>query len=139
MKTTGELEQKIRSSKDPSVLRGKEFSSPALRDYLHSLLDARQLTAGKAIQLCNIDRTYGYQMFNGTRTPTRSMLITLALQLRLTEQEAQRLFKLAGRPVLYARNRQDAAVLYCLSHRLTPAQSEELLLELGESGYGAER
>lgn len=127
MKTTHELEQKIRSCKDPAVLEGEDFSPPALSDYLHTILEAHGMTVIQAIQRCNLDRSYGYQLFNGTRRPTRDILLTLAIQLGLTERETQRLLKLAGRPVLYARNRRDAAILYCLSHRLSHAETEELL------------
>lgn len=127
MKTTHELEQKIRSGKDPSLLDGGDFSLPKLSDYLHTILKAHDMTVIQAIQRCNLDRSYGYQLFNGTRRPTRDMLLTLAIHLGLTERETQRLLKLAGRPVLYARNRRDAAVLYCLSHRLSHAETEELL------------
>lgn len=127
MKTTHELEQKIRSGKDPSLLDGGDFSLPELSDYLHTILKAHDMTVIQAIQRCNLDRSYGYQLFNGTRRPTRDMLLTLAIHLGLTERETQRLLKLAGRPVLYARNRRDAAVLYCLSHRLSHAETEELL------------
>lgn len=127
MKTTHELEQKIRSGKDPSLLDGGDFSLPELSDYLHTILKTHDMTVIQAIQRCNLDRSYGYQLFNGTRRPTRDMLLTLAIHLGLTERETQRLLKLAGRPVLYARNRRDAAVLYCLSHRLSHAETEELL------------
>lgn len=127
MKTTHELEQKIRSGKDPSLLDGGDFSLPELSDYLHTILKAHDMTVIQAIQRCNLDRSYGYQLFNGTRRPTRDMLLTLAIHLGLTERETQRLLKLAGRPVLYARNRRDAAILYCLSHRLSHAETEELL------------
>lgn len=127
MKTTRELEQKIRTGKDPRLLLGPDFDAPALTDYLHTLLQRRGLTVGEAIQRCNLDRSYGYQLFNGTRRPPRNMLVTLALHLELGEKEAQRLLKLAGRPPLYARNRRDAALLYALHHHLTPAQAEELL------------
>ena len=64
--------------------------------------------------------------------------MALALQLEFTEEETQRLLKLAGRPVLYARNKRDAALLYSLTHRLTLAQAEELLAgsEVSPLGYG---
>lgn len=128
--TTLELENRIRTSGDPEILRGGEFDGMELTDYLHRLLEDRQLDVRAVIQRCNLDRSYGYQLFNGTRRPTRDTLLTLAVHLALTEEETQRLLKLAGRPVLYARNRRDAALLYCISHRLTPAQCEELLAEL---------
>ena len=130
MKTTRELEHRIRSSKDPAVLADEDFAPPALSDYLHQLLKSRRMTTVEAIQCCNLDRSYGYQLFNGTRRPTRDMLLTLAIHLGLTETETQRVLKLAGRPVLYARNRRDAAVLYCLNRRLSPSETEALLNEL---------
>ena len=130
MKSTHELEQQIRSGGDSSLLESGDFSPPELSDYLHTILEAHGMTVIQAIQRCNLDRSYGYQLFNGTRRPTRNILLTLAIQLGLTERETQRLLKLAGRPVLYARNRRDAAILYCLSHRLSHAETEELLCGL---------
>ena len=137
MKTTRELEQKIRTGKDPRLLLGPDFDAPALTDYLHTLLQRRGLTVGEAIQRCNLDRSYGYQLFNGTRRPTRDVLLALAIHLGLTEEEAQRLLKLAGRPVLYARNRRDAAILFALNKRLTLPQTEELLAQLEEASLGS--
>jgi len=138
MISTHELEQEIRSSKDPSVLESADFSAPELSDYVHTLLEEHDMSVIQAIQCCNLDRSYGYQLFNGTRRPTRDVLLTLAINLGLTEEETQRLLKLAGRPVLYARNRRDAAVLYCLSHRLSPAEAEEMLNGLEVDALGAQ-
>ena len=66
------------------------------------------------------------------------LLLTLALRLGLTEEETQRLLKLAGRPVLYARNRRDAALLYGLNHRLSLAETEELLGSLEVESLGSD-
>ena len=137
MRSTRELENRIRSSEDISVLDSGDFSAPELSEYLHSILEDHHVTVIQAIRRCNLDRSYGYQLFNGTRRPTRDVLLALAIHLGLTEEEAQRLLKLAGRPVLYARNRRDAAVLYCLSHRLPPEEAEELLSGLEVDPLGA--
>lgn len=127
MKSTHELEQQIRSGGDSSLLESGDFSPPELSDYLHTILEAHGMTVIQAIQRCNLDRSYGYQLFNGTRRPTRDVLLNLVIHLGLPEAETQRLLKLAGRPVLYARNRRDAAILYCLHHHLSHAEAEELL------------
>lgn len=138
MKTTSELEHNIRSAAGPDVLMEQESDQLSLTSYLHMLLERRGLSVGSVIRQCSLDRSYGYQLFNGTRRPTRDMLVALALQLEFTEEETQRLLKLAGRPVLYARNKRDAALLYSLTHRLTLAQAEELLAgsEVSPLGYG---
>ena len=134
MKSTHELEEKIRSGGDPSVLDSGDFSPPELSDYLHTILEDHDMTVIQAIQRCNLDRSYGYQLFNGTRRPTRDVLMVLSLELGLSGEETRRLFELTGRAPLYARRRRGAAVLYGLSHGLSPADVHELLLELGEEG-----
>lgn len=134
MKSTRSLERAIHNSSDPGLLGGEDFSLPALSDYLHDQLRRRGVPLKDIIRRCNLDRSYGYQLFNGTRRPTRDVLMMLSLELGLGEQEAQRLLQLAGRAPLYARCRRDAAVFYGLSHHLSPAEVHDLLLELGEPG-----
>lgn len=134
MQLTQELEHAIRESKEPSILKENVFSMPDLAAYLNGLLQERHLTVQDIVVRCNLDRSYGYQLFNGTRKPTRNFLLRLALLLNLEETVAQRLLKLAGRQPLYARNRRDAAVLYSLSHGLTLEEAEALLADLGEEG-----
>ena len=134
MKPTGELEHEIIDSAGPRLLAGQEFSPPGAADYLGELLRRYGVSVKDIIRRCNLERSYGYQLFNGTRRPTRDTLMVLALELRLTWEEAQRLLKLAGRAPLYARCRRDAAVLYGLSHRLDGCAVHELLLELEEPG-----
>lgn len=132
MRPTQELEQEIRTSSDPAMLAGEDYALPTLPEYLSALLAERGLTVREAILACNLDRNYGYQLFNGTRRPTRNTLLVLALALHLPEEETQRLLKIGGRQPLYARNRWDAAVLYALDHGLGVEGAEELLRSLGE-------
>ncbi len=139
MKTTRELERRIRQG-EPGELLGHDFTPPSAADYLQSLLLNRGLRPKDMIRRCNLDRSYGYQLLNGTRIPSRDLLLAIALELRFTETETQRLLKLSGRPALYARCRRDAAVLYSLCHGLGPEEAEGLLRELSEAplhtGFG---
>lgn len=132
MRSTEELEHEIRESGTPEALSSPDFRPPEVTEYLNALLEERGLTAGAVILRCNLDRSYGYQMLNGTRRPTRDFLLLVSLALALGEAEAQRLLKLAGRQPLYARNRRDAALLYSLSHGLDLEAADELLGDLGE-------
>ena len=134
MKTTDELHSAIRASETPALLAGAEFARPELGSTLSRLLEERGWRAADAIRACYLERSYGYQMFNGTRPPTRNFLLRLALALELGEEEAQRLLLRAGRAELYPRSRYDAAVLYGLTHRLSLEETHELLLSLGEEG-----
>ena len=131
MKSTQELEHQIRESPTPQVLVGGDYTLPSLPIYLNSLLHRHGLTVQDVVVACNLDRSYGYQLFNGTRRPSRELLLRLALLLKLGE-EAQRLLKIAGRQPLYARNRRDAAVLYALTHGLSAEDVGELLDSMDE-------
>ena len=133
LKPTAELHHEIRQSAGPGLLTGSEFSSPDLAGHLAALLADHGATPVEIIRALNLDRTYGYQLLNGRRQPTRSVLLRLALVLALSEEETQRLLKLAGRPVLDPRSRFDAAVLYGLTHRLGLEETDELLASLGEA------
>ena len=132
MKSTQELEQEIRESTTPEVLLGGDFHVPSFPIYLNSLLHNRNLTVQDVVVGCHLDRNYSYQLFNGTRRPTRDFLLRLALWLHLSEGETQRLLKLSGREPLYARNRRDATLLYALTHGLTAEDVGELLDSMDE-------
>lgn len=134
MRTTDELRGAIRDASDPALLAGSAFTPPDFTFYLCSLLERRGWLVKDAIRACYLERSYGYQLFNGTRPPTRTFLLRLALALELGEEETQRLLARGGRPSLYPRSRFDAAVLYGLTHRLTLEETDELLLSLGEGG-----
>ena len=132
MRSTKELEHQIRESPTPQVLTGEDYAPPSLPIYLNSLLHRHGLTVQDVVVACNLDRSYGYQLFNGTRRPSRELLLRLALLLKLGEDEAQRLLKIAGRQPLYARNRRDATLLYALTHGLTAEDVGELLDSMDE-------
>ena len=134
MKSTGELENEIRGAASPARLEEKDSSLPPLPGFLNNLLRERDMTVGDIVLRCNLDRSYAYQLFNGTRRPTRNFLLLFSLALGLEEPEAQRLLKIAGRPPLYARDRRDAGVLYALSHGLSPEEADGLLRSLGQEG-----
>ena len=132
MTLTQELEHQIKTSRTPEILAGDVFDQPALTTYLNNLLHEHGLTVQDVVVGCNLDRSYAYQLFNGTRKPTRDFLLRFSFLLGLPDDEAQRLLKIAGRQPLYARNRRDAAVLYGLTHGLTLEETDSLLCQLSE-------
>ena len=57
----------------------------------------------QVIERSQIERTYGHQLFNGTRRPSRDKVLQLALGLGLSVDETQRLLRAAGKSPLYPR------------------------------------
>lgn len=109
-----------------------ELPSMSLSDYLVLLLEHHQMTKQDVIRAANLERSNGYQIFNGYRTPRRNALIRIALGMHLTLDETQYLLKLALRGELYPRNRRDAALIYCIQHKLNLIDTELMLEQLGE-------
>lgn len=70
------------------------------------------------IKRLNVERSYGYQLLNGTRTPKRSYVIQIGLLLETNIEQLQKLLKAADRKPLYVRNIFDARVFYALSNKM---------------------
>jgi len=105
------------------------FSDESISDYLQRLCFERNVELAQVIRRSGIDRTYGYQLFNGRRTPSRDKLIQLGFGFPLVLSELQMLLRTAGKSQLYPRIRRDAAIIYGLNNNYTVTQMQELLEE----------
>jgi len=109
-----------------------DLPAPTLTDYLAYLLERHAFSKQDVITAANLERSNGYQIFNGYRTPRRNALLRIALGMHLTLAETQYLLKVALRGELYPRNRRDAAVIYCIQHKFSLIDTEIMLDQLGE-------
>lgn len=131
MKSTEELLHQIREQKNGlSFLERHEFSCPPVSLYLNDLLAEHRMETKDVIRSLGLERTYGYQMFNGTRKPTRTVLIRLAVLLGLGLEETNRLLKIGRKEILYPRIREDAAAIYAIENKLPLSRFDELMERL---------
>ena len=128
MKSTQELLNQIQSreKEDPSFLLGPDYACPPAAIYMCGLLAERGLTTKDAILALGLDKSYGYQLFNGNRRPTRAVLIRLAVLLGLDLAGTNRLLQIGGRAPLYPRVREDAAVIFAIEKHLPLEQLDAL-------------
>lgn len=108
-----------------------QMVTPRLCYYLAGLCRDKGRTAGQVIRLADLARTYGHQIFNGTRKPSRDKLIQICFGLGLDVEEAQALLKMAEKSPLYPKLLRDAAIMRCLHKGKTVLQIQELLDRLG--------
>ena len=106
------------------------FAETPLSEYLRRLCEERDVVPEQIIKKAQIDRTYGHQLFNGTRNPSRDKLIQLAVGFGLSLEETQTLLKKAGKSVLYPKIKRDAACIYGISHGMNVMELQELLLSV---------
>lgn len=131
--TTNTLLKKIVNGKSLQRVLDSEaesFAEIPLSEYLRRLCEERDLVPEQVIKKAQIDRTYGHQLFNGTRNPSRDKLIQLAMGFGLSLEETQTLLKKAGKSMLYPKLKRDAACIYGISHGMNVMELQELLLSV---------
>ena len=94
---------------------------------LREICEERGLIPERVILQAQIDRTYGHQLFNGTRRPSRDKTLQLAIGLGLGVEETQRLLQAAGKSPLYPRLKRDAVILFCLKNGYDMMKTQEIL------------
>ena len=117
---------------EQALSRRCAITTPDTPVYMAELLQQHGLTVPQVAERSQISRSYVYQVYNGTRNPSRNALLRMALAMELSLRETQRLLLVAQKGELYPRVRRDAAIIYCLNHGLAVAQADEMLGELQE-------
>ena len=97
--------------------------------YLESLMQLHGISKADAITRSGIERTYGYQILNGRRSPGRDKVLLLCLAINCTLQETQRALHAAGLPVLYPKDQRDSVIIFAINKGLSPIDTNSLLEE----------
>ncbi len=132
--TTNTLKNRIiRANNFKNVLEKNKdaFAKPSVSEYLNILCGKYSMTPVEVIRQAHIERTYGYQIFNGTRLPSRDKLLQIAIGIGLSMEETQNLLKNAGKNLLYPRIKRDATCIFGLSHGMKLMEVQELLASVG--------
>ena len=113
-KTTDELMQILHHRQNADAFlqeNQQELLHQTLSEFLQKCLQEKGLQKAEAIRHADLDRVYGYQIFDGKHTPGRDKLIRLAFGMKLTVEETQRLLKIAQVSPLYPRIERDVLIL----------------------------
>ena len=111
----------------------KDNGVVSLEEHLDALLDQKETSRAEVIYRAGLDTVYGYQIFNGTRKPSRDKLLQLAFGFPLTYKETLTLLRIAGVGSLYVRRRRDSIIIFALNKGFSLEQLNELLKQEGEA------
>ena len=100
--------------------------------YLNQLLTEYGKMKNDVVAGSGLNQIYAYQIFAGTKRPSRDKLIALIFGFPLELDDAQRLLRIGGVSELYPRIRRDSIVLFGLKNRLSVHELDDLLFEMGE-------
>ena len=140
--STNTLMKRLFEANDLDVyLQGNDsyLQAPDFYTLLKSYCEQREMLPAHVIEQSQIERTYGHQLFNGTRRPSRDKVIQLALGLGLSVDETQRLLRAAGKSPLYPRLKRDAVILYGIQKKLPILAVQESLTKYGLTLLGGQK
>ncbi len=129
---TRELENQISASKDIKEVNDISTIIPELTvsQYLEELLNAHKLESRDVIKAANLERTYGYKIFAGDKKPGRPKLLAIAVAMKLSHEEVQRLLYYAKEEKLYVKDSWDRVIWYGLEKKLSVADINNILDDL---------
>lgn len=110
-----------------------------LQDHLERLLQKKGMKRADVIQRANLDRAFGYQIFDGRKSPSRDKVIQLAFGFGLNYEETRELLRVARKTALYARIKREAILIYAIGHNLSVMETQYMLMEAELPPLGQEK
>ena len=104
-----------------------ELVIPPFNEYITDSCKTAGLIPEQVIKHAGIERTYGHQLFNGTRNPSRDKVIQLAFGLGLDLDGTQKLLQIAGKSPLYPKIKRDAAIIFCIDKHKDLMDTQSIL------------
>lgn len=103
----------------------------SFEEHLSQLSKRKNLSIPSIIDLASLSESYIYQLFKGTRKPSRDKIIQLIFGMKLSLEESNKLLRAGEKNELYCRNKRDAIVIFAINNHLSINEVEEILLDRG--------
>lgn len=107
-----------------------EMRSISFSKYISQLCINRGEVPERVIKRANIERSFGHQLFKGTKKPSRDTVLQFAFGFESDVDTAQELLRQAGMSTLYPRVKRDAVIIYCLHNGLTIVETQNVLHDM---------
>ncbi len=100
----------------------------SISEYFNKEIEKSGYSVAEIIKNSGIERTYAYQILNGTRNnPGKDKIIRLCLGAKLGVKETIRALEIAGSGTLYARDKRDVIILFSINNKCTVEDTNILL------------
>ncbi len=126
------LDELLNSSNIDSYLGTNQLGQKSLAEYLQELLVEKHLERSRVVRMADLNETFGYQIFQGQRNPSRNKVLQIAFAMALSLEELNKALTYTGLSTLYCKNRRDAIIIWCIDHAYSLVKVNEELFRLGE-------
>ena len=107
--------------------------SDELPTYLTNILKKKRLVKSLVIKNSELSEVMGYQIFSGTRKPSRDSLLSICIAMGLDVEETQEILKIAQFASLYPKAKRDCIIINGIVTNKSVSQINETLYELNEN------
>ena len=125
LKSTENIEQYLQENMD-------DIKNMSFVEYLNCCLNEHGLSKSSAIEGSNIQKNYGYQIFDGSKKPSRNKVLALCISMGLSCEETNRLLKLSDHSILYPRIKRDSIIQFSLEKKCNLIDTNILLHDMNE-------
>lgn len=119
-KPTDELMKELLNSNNINLYldeNKQHFINLTISEFLNEYANSKRLVKSQIFKDSEMNEIYGYQIFSGSRTPSRDKLIALCIGMGMTIDEVQATLKISGFAVLYPKIKRDSIIIHGISLR----------------------
>ena len=114
------------------------FVSKSIGEYIRAELQKQKLTKAKVIRESGINKRYFLDILSGSKIPNRRYIIRIFLAIGLELKDVQWYLNACAYPQLYARNKADSIIIYCINNKLSVLDCNTMLNKAGLENLGFE-
>ena len=132
IRTTYFLKKLLRTHNLENFLEqnGKQMETHKFDKYIQNICKEKKMVRAHVINRAEIDKSLGYQIFNGIRKPTRDKALQIAIALELDYKETQKLLTIAKKHVLHPKIKRDAVIIHAIENKLGVLALQDMLYKL---------
>ena len=129
-KSTDELNKILRSNIPISRYlkeNADSFNNLTLPQTFELILKENKMSKSQAVKGSDLERTHGYQILSGKRSPTRDNLIRMCIGMRASSEQTRLLLLKNKSAPLYSKDKRDSVILFGIMHHMNLQEINELL------------
>ena len=135
MKTTDQLMNELMKSNNISEYlkqNSKFMLTEEFSVYLTNILNKKHVVKSSVIKTSELSEVMGYQIFSGTRNPSRDSLLCILIAMELDIEQTQEILKIAEFAPLFPKLKRDAIIISGIVNRNSVAEINETLYDNNE-------
>jgi len=114
------------------------FDLLTIGEYIQLEIENRNVTKAKVIKQSGINKRFFYDILSAKKMPNRRYIIRIFLALGLDLPDVQWYLKACDYSQLYAKNKRDAIIIYCINKNLAVSECNKMLNNVGLENLGFE-